>query len=42
MSDALIDEDIRKARTLPSAWYTELEHFKRLQPVFSGWQFAAH
>ncbi len=42
MSDALIDEDIRKARTLPSAWYTEMGHFKRLQSVFSGWQFAAH
>ncbi len=42
MTDSLIDEDIRKARTLPSAWYTELEHFKRLQSVFNGWQFAAH
>ena len=42
MSEPLIDEDIRKARTLPSAWYTELEHFKQLQSVFSGWQFAAH
>lgn len=42
MSDVLIDEDIRKARTLPSAWYTELEHFKQLQSAFSGWQFAAH
>ena len=42
MGDALIDEDIRKARTLPSAWYTEMEHFKRLQSVFSGWQFTAH
>jgi hypothetical protein len=36
MTDALIDADIRKARTLPSAWYTELDHFNRLQSVFSG------
>ena len=42
MGEPLIDEDIRKARTLPSAWYTELEHFNKLQTVFSGWQFAAH
>ena len=42
MGDALIDEDIRKARTLPSAWYTEMEHFSRLQSAFAGWQFAAH
>ena len=42
MGEPLIDEDIRKARTLPSAWYTEMEHFKQLQSVFSGWQFAAH
>ena len=42
MTESLIDEDIRKARTLPSAWYTEMEHFQRLKSVFSGWQFAAH
>jgi choline monooxygenase len=42
MGEPLIDEDIRKARTLPSAWYTEMEHFKRLQSVFSGWQFTVH
>ena len=42
MGEPLIDEDIRTARTLPSAWYTEMEHFKRLQSVFNGWQFAAH
>ena len=42
MTDALIDADIRTARTLPSAWYTELEHFNRLQSAFTGWQFAAH
>ena len=42
MTDALIDEDIRIARTLPSAWYTELDHFNRLQSAFKGWQFTAH
>ena len=42
MGEPLIDEDIRTAQTLPSAWYTEMEHFNRLKSVFSGWQFAAH
>ena len=42
MGKPLIDEDIRTAQTLPSAWYTEVEHFNRLKSVFSGWQFAAH
>jgi len=42
MGKPLIDEDIRTAQTLPSAWYTEVEHYNRLKSVFSGWQFAAH
>ena len=42
MGEPLIDADIRKARTLPSAWYTELDHFNRLQSAFKGWQFTAH
>ena len=42
MGKPLIDDDIRTAQTLPSAWYTEMEHFNRLKSVFSGWQFAAH
>ena len=42
MGEPLIDEDIRTAQTLLSAWYTEMEHFNRLKSVFSGWQFAAH
>ena len=42
MSDSLIDEDIRKAKTLPSRFYTDPDQFNRLKSVFSGWQFAAH
>ena len=42
MGEPLINEDIRTAQTLLSAWYTEMEHFNRLKSVFSGWQFAAH
>ena len=42
MSESLIDEDIRKARTLPSRYYTEQDEFDRLKGVFTGWQFAAH
>ena len=42
MSESLIDEDIRKARTLPSRYYTEQDEFNRLKDVFTGWQFAAH
>ena len=42
MSESLIDEDIRRARTLPSRFYTEAQEFERLTSVFTGWQFAAH
>ena len=42
MSESLIDEDIRNARTLPSRYYTEQDEFDRLKAVFTGWQFAAH
>ena len=42
MSETLIDADIRKARTLPSRFYTEPIEFERLKTVFNGWQFAAH
>ena len=42
MSESLIDEDIRTARTLPSRYYTERDEFDRLKAVFTGWQFAAH
>lgn len=42
MSESLIDEDIRRARTLPSQFYTEVDEFERLKSVFTGWQFAAH
>ena len=42
MSETLIDADIRKARTLPSRFYTEPLEFERLKRVFTGWQFAAH
>lgn len=42
MSEPLIDADIRKARTLPSRYYTEPFEFERLKSVFTGWQFAAH
>ena len=42
MSEQLIDADIRRARTLPSRFYTEPSEFERLKSVFSGWQFAAH
>ena len=39
---ALIDPDIRKAKTLPSRFYTTEESFQSLLPHFEGWQFAAH
>jgi phenylpropionate dioxygenase-like ring-hydroxylating dioxygenase large terminal subunit len=39
---ALIDSDIRKAKTLPSRYYTTKESFESLLPHFDGWQFAAH
>ena len=42
MSESLVDEDIRKARTLPSRYYTEQTEFERVKAVFNGWQFAAH
>ena len=42
MGEPMIADDIRHAQTLPSAWYTEMEHFNRLKSVFSCWQFAAH
>ena len=42
MSESLVDSDIRKARTLPSRFYTDNEIFNSLKRVFTGWQFAAH
>ena len=42
MSEPIIDADIRKARTLPSRFYTEPSDFERLKSVFDSWQFAAH
>ena len=42
MPEPVIDADIRKARTLPSIYYTEPSEFERLKSVFKNWQFAAH
>jgi len=42
MTESLIDEDIRRAKTLPSRFYTEAHEFERLKSAFTGWQFAAH
>ena len=43
MEEALIDADIRKARTLPSSWYSDDSIFQSLISRFSSeWHFAAH
>ena len=43
MEEALIDADIRKARTLPSSWYSDDSIFQTLISRFSlEWHFAAH
>ena len=41
MEEALIDADIRKARTLPSSWYSDDSIFQSLISRFtSEWHFA--
>ena len=43
MEEALIDADIRKARTLPSSWYSDDSIFQTLILRFSSeWHFAVH
>ena len=43
MEETLIDADIRKARTLPSSWYSDDSVFQTLIDQFSSeWHFAGH
>ena len=42
MSEDLVADDIRIAKTLPSRFYHDCEIFDTLMSLFEGWQFAAH